>query len=656
MPKTIEISKGFPSPLGLSIQGDTANFALYSSRADRVFLALFSPLNRDPEKEFPLEKTNDVWHIALRNIPPGWDYAFRCEGPFDLKQNLLFYKDKYLADPYAQFPHSPLRWNDRTAPTHFRSQIRTPAPFDWQNDKPPRIPYQDLIIYEMHVRGFTQSPTSQTRAPGTYAGLIEKIPHLKKLGVNAAELLPLFDFDETHCKNIDPKTNRPLVNYWGYNPLHFFAPTPRYAADPQNALSEFKTLVRELHNNGIEVLLDVVYNHTGEGKEQDYAVSFRGLDNKTYYMVDPAGHYRDYTGCGNTLNCNHPIVQKLILDSLRYWVRETHVDGFRFDLASIFTRGMDGKPIPHSPLIQAIETDPLLKNVKLIAEAWDAAGLYQIGTFPKWGPWTEWNGRYRDAVRRFIKGTDGQAGEFATALSGSQPLYPSPLSSINFVTAHDGYSLRDLVTYQQKHNVGNGESNRDGSDDNQNWNCGVEGPSNDPAIQTLRERQIRNHLLALFLSQGVPMLHMGDEYGHTRLGNNNPYVQDNEINWFLWDRLSDPLFAFTTALIAFRKAHPQLRRSRFLLPTDVDWHGAEPFKPNWSSRLVAYTLKGTDPLYIAFSANTTPITLTLPPSSWRLLLDTSHDPASHHLLAPSTALPAPSPYTLAPYSALILQG
>ncbi len=629
----LKTTKGSPEPLGLSIQGDRANFALFSSHATQVTLGLFQGEN--PIKEVPMHRTGNTWHVGIESIPQGLDYAYRCAGP----PELLYNPKVWLNDPYTKRVH------------HYKCQAALPEEFDWENDQSPQIPFSDLIIYEMHVRGFTQHPSSGVSNPGTYLGLIEKIPFLKELGVNAIELMPIFEFDQTHCKNINPDTHEKMVNYWGYNPFHFFVPKYWYSSsDPVN---EFKTMVRELHKNGIEVLLDVVYNHSGEGKEKDFYVNFRGIDNPVYYMVDSSGNYMDFTGCGNTVNANHPVVQKLILDSLRYWVQEMHVDGFRFDLGSALTRDPKGKPMAHPSLIETISKDPLFSKVKLIIEAWDASGLYQLGSFPKWGPWSEWNGRYRDVVRRFIKGT-GRAGLFANVLTGTAMVYhdSNPLSSINFITAHDGYTLRDLVSYQQKHNWANGEGNRHGNSHNDSWNCGAEGPTNDPNINTLRERQMRNFLLALFLSQGIPMLLMEDAYGHTRKGNNNPYVQDNEINWFLWDQLeqNQKIFQFIASLIRFRKAHPQLRHTQFLTPADIDWHSATPFKPDWSdqSHLVAFTLKNGSSIYAAFNAYSLPITITLPEGPWHKNILTTED-----WQFSENGSPLPSALELAPYSSLL---
>lgn len=618
----MKLVAGNPNPLGYSIWKNIANFALYSFHAEQVILGLFNK-ESNPIKEIPLNRTGDIWHIGIEDLPQGLEYAYRCEGPKE-----LFYNPKiWLIDPYAKIVQTD------------RAKAASPDPFDWQNDQPPKIPHAELIIYEMHVRGFTKHSSSNVSHPGTYLGVVEKIPYLKKLGVNAVELMPIFRFDETLTKT------GTRVNYWGYNPLHFFAPMNWYAS--KDPVLEFKTLVRELHKAGIEVILDVVYNHTGEEDRKSYYVNFRGIDNSVYYLVDKKGNYRNYTGCGNTLNTNHPIVQKLILDSLHYWIEEMHVDGFRFDLASIFTRDPDGHPIEHPPILEAIQKDPIISKVKLIAEPWDAAGLYQLGYFPKCGPWSEWNGRYRDIVRRFIKGTDAKAGVFASALCGSEMIYRSsktPLSSINFITAHDGFTLSDLVTYQNKHNYDNGEGNRDGNSQNDSWNCGSEGPTDDLKVNALRERQMRNFLLALFVSQGIPMLLMGDESGHTRNGNNNPYVQDNEINWFLWDKQNPKMFQFVSSLIAFRKELPDLRHTQFLTDGDVEWF------THWdpSSRLVAFMLKGSPPLYIAFNAHFEPATIELPSGNWHTLVNTSEDWLFHQKNSPVI-----TKVELLPYSSLL---
>jgi isoamylase len=604
------LSKGSTEPLGLSFQEDRANFALYSAHATAVFMGIFF----DGQcVEYPLYRTGSIWHISLSGYPREARYALRCEGPYDPEKGILFDASKWLGDPYAK---------------SIPQKIKPEEPFDWQGITSPNIPKIELIIYEMHLSGFTKDRSSQVAFPGTYIGMIEKIPYLKELGVNAVELLPIFEF-EAFTRLLHPNTGNPLPNYWGYQPLYYFAPMHTFAH--QDPVREFKTLVRELHRNGIEVILDVVYNHTGEGKEKDHFIHFRGIDNTTYYMVDEKGNYRDFAGCGNTFNSNHPVPQQLILDSLRYWAETMHVDGFRFDLTSCLTRDQEGHPLIPSPLLQAISEDPILQKKKLIAEAWDAAGLYQVGHFPKTYPsaqWSEWNGPYRDTIRRFLRGNPGHAGLFANAITGSASIYASPASSINFITAHDGFSLNDLVTYEHKHNEENGEKNRDGADHNDSWNCGIEGPTLNRGICELRERQIRNFLLALFVSQGIPMLLMGDEYLHTRKGNNNPYVQDNETNWFLWDELraKGEVFEFVKALIAFRKSHSQLHYTRELTNDEIEWHGEIPHHPNWEnhSHLVAFTLKGEENFFCAFNAGNSPITLTLPNhKNWHEWLDTA---------------------------------
>ncbi len=651
---------GNPDPLGFSTRGSLANFAVFSRHASKVTLGLRTGGER---KEIALNRTGDVWHIGIERWIEGMEYAYRLEGAADAAKGYLFDPHFWLADPAAEFPSTPLQWGIKEK--NVWSRCTAKKPFDWQGVPRPRIPLSELVIYEMHIRGFTRHSSSSVSHPGTYLGMIEKIPYLRKLGVNALELMPIFEFDETHCKNLDPNTGAPLVNYWGYNPLCLFAPMRRFAVS--DAHLEFKTLVRELHRSGIEVILDVVYNHTGEGKEKDYRFSFRGLDNAVYYMVDEHGNYRDFTGCGNTFNSNHPAVMQLILGSLHYWAQEMQVDGFRFDLAAIHTRGPDGKVMTHPPLLEAIAADPVLRETKLIAEGWDAAGLYMVESFPDFGSrfasWSMWNGKFRDRARQFIKGTDGWAGKFADVLSGSEFLFHkhSPLTSVNFITAHDGFSLSDLVSYNQKHNLGNGETGRDGNSQNFSWNCGAEGATDAADINALRERQQRNFLLALFLAQGIPMLLMGDEYGHTRHGNNNPYVQDNEINWFLWDVLEKrpEVFDFVSSLIAFRKAHPCLRLARFLTDADVAWHGTEPGKPDWSShrRFVAYTLNSEPPLYIAFNADSQPVRIALPVGQWTEVVRTDRSWDQHNfrnlkqgpLLPPSLELPPHSSVVLIPF-------
>lgn len=657
MKPNLKISSGTAEPLGLSFNKGTANFAVYSARATKVILSFFWGKEKKPNFEIPMEGPYiGIWHLAVEGLPKGTSYAYRFESKEECLLNIPL-----LSDPYAKAYTSLYRWGDfSTQRLPFLSSCDPLPPFDWQGVSKPNIALEDLVIYEMHIRGFTKDPSSGVSHPGTYAGAIEKIPYLKQLGVNAVELMPIFEFDETHIKNINPKTGQRLVNYWGYSPLSFFLPMSRYASYPEKAAMEFKTLVREMHRAGIEVILDVVYNHTPEDK--DYITSYRGIDRASYYMLDEEGKDLNFSGCGNTFQANTPVASRIIIDSLRYWSKEMQIDGFRFDLASILTRGPNGRPLAQPPILKLIAKDPVVRKCKLIAESWDAAGLYQVSQFPKWGSWSVWNGPYRDHVRRFIKGTDQQAGAFAAALCGSEPIYgpaETPLSSINFITAHDGFSLSDLVSYQSKHNEENGEANRDGSNTNDNWNCGIEGETKDPAILELRERQIRNFLLALFFSQGVPMLLMGDEIGQTRKGNNNPYAQDNEINWFNWNLCKERAarLDFVSSLIAFRKNRSSLHQKKFLTSADIDWHGTTPGQPDWrpGSRFVAFTLKDLNaPLYVAFNASYTEMEVALPSEKkWKEIVNTSLSWDHHSLKDPHGGRLLESTVKMAPYSAIV---
>lgn len=659
MNNQIQRENGYPSPLGVSRQGKGLNFALFSEHANAVSLCLFSPGSKQPFVEIPLNKTESVWHILLKNLDTEQlEYGYRIG-------------THILSDPYSLGLNTSQEWGHRgidEEKTNPLSKIILDIPFDWQNTKKPNIPPEDVIIYEMHVRSFTQHASSQTKAAGTFLGIIEKIPYLKKLGVNAVELMPIFEFDECQNNHINPKTGAPLKNMWGYSTINFFSPMNRFSTSKgwNAALDDFRTLVREMHKNGIEVYLDVVYNHTAEDDEVGPIFSFKGIDNAVYYMLQPDGSYFNFSGTGNTFNANHPVVMELILDSLRFWTVEMQVDGFRFDLASCLTRDQKGIPLADPPVIDAISSEPHLAHIKLIAEAWDAAGLYQVGHFPGGKRWHEWNGVFRDSVRRFIKGTDGQAGAFARALCGSKELYQSsadrcPYHSVNFVTAHDGYTLRDLVSYQNKHNEENGEQNRDGGNDNESWNCGQEGPTQNRKIIALREKQMRNFHTALMVAIGTPMILMSDEYGHTRRGNNNPYGQDNELNWFLWDELAKNAdFArFHRLMIQFRNQNPLLKRTDFIEKPDIDWHGHEPLKPDWEpdSRFVAYTLRDPQsPLYIAFNAHfqDAPIHLPAPPpgKQWYRIVDTSLS-SPNDFTENIHAFPLKYTYTLPEHSALI---
>ncbi len=658
----IKIESGSPWPLGVQIKSRQMNFAVFSKNASEVILCLFKPGNDKPFKEFFLDakhhKTGDIWHICITNLPKNIEYAYRCNGAYAPEKGMLFNQKAFLFDPYSLELSTTNQWGENTF-SKVHSKIHVPKHFDWEGCLPPKIHLKDLIIYEMHVRGFTNDSSSGVKHPGTFRGIIEKIPHLKRLGVNAIELMPVHEYDENE------NMNKGLYNYWGYSPVSFFALMKRYASS-KDVVTEFKELVKELHKNHIEVILDVVFNHTAEGSDSNYYLSFRGLDNNQYYLLNPDGNYTNFSGCGNTVNCNSVIVEEMILDSLRYYVSELHVDGFRFDLASILTRDENGHPLETPPVVRRIAKDPVLSGIKLIAEAWDPGGLYQVGNFPHFGQWAEWNGLYRDTVRRFIKGTDGETANFAKVITGSEELYSfgrGPFHSINFVTAHDGFTLRDLVSYQGKHNESNLENNQDGCNYNNSWNCGAEGETNKADIQSLRKRQMKNFMVALICSVGTPMILMGDEYGHTRYGNNNAWSQDNELNYFLWDQLEEnrDFFHFVANLIAFRKQHSVFRRESFLTTNDASWHGILPFSHDWShfSRFVAFTLHqphGNEHLYIAFNAYFKKMEITLPKISqkktWHRIVDTNLDHPKDYNEDPLSC-PINHHYLMAPYSAFI---
>jgi glycogen operon protein len=619
-PVSLVAEKGSAHPLGATPSPEGVNFSLFSENATGVELLLFSTHDApQPFQAIPLDpyvnKTFHFWHVFVRGLQACAHYAYRVDGPFNPSAGHRFNRNKVLIDPYARGNTNSL-WKragacgpDDNVAASMRSVVIDPSAYDWEGDLPLNRPTQDAIVYEMHVRGFTQSPSSGVEHPGTFAGITEKVPYLKDLGVTTVELQPVFDFDETNVLRV--VDGRPLPDYWGYSTMGFFAPQSAYCVSPQagNHLHEFRDMVKALHRAGIEVILDVVFNHTDEGNQLGPAFSFKGIDNRTYYFLVPwdLQYYMDFSGCGNTFNCNHPIAQKLIVECLRYWVREAHVDGFRFDEGSILSRGEDGMPSAHPPVVWQIELDDELADSKVIAEAWDAAGLYQIGHFPG-DRWAEWNGRYRDDIRRFVKGDPGLVGAVASRLAGSSDLYQDqgrlPVNSINFVTCHDGFTLNDLVSYNDKHNQANGEGNRDGIDDNLSWNCGVEGQSGDPAIEALRNRQVRNFAALLLLSRGVPMFVAGDEVRRTQQGNNNAYCQDNETSWLDWtllDRNRD-LLRFWKRMIEFRKRHAALRQGRFFTGAvnqrglaDVTWHGTMLGAPGWSdpeARVLAMTLAG----------------------------------------------------------------
>ena len=551
------------------------NFTVHTSHGTSCDLLLFHPDEEEPYAVIPFPesyKIGDVYSMIVYDLKAEeFEYAYRVDGPYDEKKGLLFDKTKILLDPYAQAVAGQQVWGKKRTRTYHAKVVRDT--FDWGVQPQSSREMSDLIIYELHVRGFTQHPSSGVKHPGTFAGLKEKIPYLKELGINAVELMPIFEFDEMiNAREVDGKQ---LVEYWGYNTVGFFSPNASYAAaeEVNNEGTELKELIRELHENGIEVILDVVFNHTAEGNEQGPFFSFKGFDNNIYYLLTPEGHYYNFSGCGNSLNCNHPVVQQMILECLRHWTVHYRVDGFRFDLASILGRDEDGMPMNNPPLLRSLAYDPLLRNVKLIAEAWDAGGLYQVGNFPASKRWAEWNGQYRDTMRGYLKGDFWEANSAAWRICGSGDLYGGYYSEgnnnyagynscINFLTCHDGFTLYDLYSYNNKHNEANGWDNTDGANDNRSWNCGMEGDTNDPEVLKLRYRMIRNACAILMCSRGTPMFFSGDEFGNTKFGNNNSYCQDNEISWIDWSLLkkNKELFEFFKFMIAYRKKHPVIRK------------------------------------------------------------------------------------------------
>ncbi|XVF19054.1 hypothetical protein REPUB_Repub11eG0077200 [Reevesia pubescens] len=671
--KKFQVSEGHPAPFGATLRDNGVNFAIYSANAVSATLCLItlSDLHQNRVTEQisldPLtNKTGDVWHVLLRGDFKDMLYGYIFDGEFSPEKGHYYDSSRILLDPYAKAVISRREFGALGPEDNFWPQMACMVPisqdqFDWEGDLPLRYPQRDLIVYEMHVRGFTRHESSRTEFPGTYVGVVEKLDHLKELGVNCIELMPCHEFNELEYYSYNSVLGDYKLNFWGYSTVNYFTPMIRYSSAGidncgRDAINEFKYLVKEAHKRGIEVFMDVVFNHTAEGNEKGPILSFRGVDNSVYYMLAPKGEYYNYSGCGNTFNCNHPVVRQFILDCLRYWVTEMHVDGFRFDLASIMTRSSSlwdsvnvygnplkgdvitiGTPLSSPPLIAMMSNDPVLRGVKLIAEAWDTGGLYQVGTFPHWGIWSEWNGKYRDIVRQFIKGTDGFSGAFAECLCGSPNLYQEggrkPWNSVNFVCAHDGFTLADLVTYNNKHNLANGEDNNDGESHNNSWNCGQEGEFASISVKKLRKRQMRNFFLCLMVSQGVPMICMGDEYGHTKGGNNNTYCHDNYINYFRWDKKeesSSDFFRFCCLITKFRRECESLGLNDFPTAERLQWHGHTPGKPDWSdtSRFVAFTLidfvKGE--IYVAFNTSHLPVTITLPERPgyrWEPLVDTS---------------------------------
>ena len=687
---TATIRPGYAYPLGALPSQKGVNFSVYANKAEAVELLLFDHAgDAEPAQIFHLDparhRTYHYWHAFVPGLRAGQIYAYRAIGVDAPKLGQRFDPDKVLLDPYGRAVAMPAGYSrvaasapgDNTA-SAMKSVVVDNGTYDWEGDQPLRRPAAGTVIYEMHVKGFTRNPNSGVPEArrGTYAGVIDKIPYLQDLGVTAVELLPIYHFDPTTAMN-------GMTNYWGYQPIAFFAPYTGYSAsysstqNPLGVLDEFRDMVKALHKAGIEVILDVVYNHTAEGFGPGATLSFRGLANDVYYLLDESdrSRYADYTGCGNTFNASHAVVRRLIRDSLRYWVHDMHVDGFRFDLASVLTRGAKGETLPNPPIIWDIESDPALAGTKLIAEAWDAAGLYQVGSFVG-DAWKEWNGKFRDDVRSFVKSDNGYVAALGQRLIGSPDIYGhevrEPEQSVNFITVHDGFTLNDLVSYNGKHNEANGEENRDGSNDNLSWNCGVEGPSNDPAVESLRNRQVKNFLTLLLLSMGMPLILMGDEVRRTQGGNNNAYCQDNEISWFDWSlpEKHGDIFRFTKQLIAMRQEFGFGRSDAdtllaLLKKVQAEFGGVTPGEVDdgYTSHALAVSRKspsGEQQFYVMVNAYWEPLTFTLPPLAataprgWECWLDTSRQaPEDIHALN-ELARVSGNVYTVGPRSIVAL--
>ena len=643
-----QVRPGFFLDFGATVIPGGVNFTIQSHKATSCELLLF---HREAEEPFAVLPFPDNYRIGFcySMIVFGLDieefeYAYRLDGPYDEKKGLRFDRTKILLDPYARAVTGQSHWGHKNNPQHgYRARV-VHSNFDWGQQRHTSIPMEDLIIYELHVRGYTKDASSGVKHPGTFDGLKEKIPYLKGLGVNAVELMPVFEFDEMRdARLIDENL---LLDFWGYNPVSFFAPNTSYSSSKEYNREgmELKSLIKELHDQNREVSLDVVFNHTAEGNEFGPSFSFKGFDNQIYYMLTPDGHYYNFSGCGNTLNCNHPVVQNMILDCLRYWVIEYRVDGFRFDLASILGRNEDGTPLHQPPLLRSLAFDSILGNVKLIAEAWDAGGLYQVGSFPSWKRWAEWNGRYRDDMRRFLKGDDFLSQAAARRITGSPDLYDPVFrgrnASVNFLTCHDGFTLYDLYSYNEKHNEANGWGNTDGADDNNSWNCGVEGDTTDPSVLALRRKMMMNACAVLMCSRGTPMFLAGDEFADTRYGNNNPYCQDNLISWLDWSLLEKnrALYEFFRYMIHFRKAHACIRKDlepSYLGFPSMSLHGLTPWKPDLpeSSHTACVLFSGYDDtlhkedlVFLAVNTHWCSAALTLPQLpdgyTWKIAVNT----------------------------------
>jgi len=694
---TLNAQSGLPLPLGVHSREGGLNFAVFSRNANTVWLELYDDeADAVPVHRFELipvrHRTGDIWHIWVDGLEPGQLYGYRADGPYAPQEGHRFNPDKLLIDPYATAvthldtwdfedalgydPDASVRDRSRSTTSNTETTpkcVVTRRRTGWERTRPLRHDWSETIIYELHVRGFTEHPSADVDHPGTYRGLIERIPYLKDLGVTAVELMPVQEFNEHELSRVNPHTGEPLRNYWGYNPAAFMAPNGSYAHDGQcgEQVCEFREMVQAFHEADIEVFLDVVFNHTAEGNELGPTFSWRGLDNRIYYLLDEdARFYKDYTGTGNTLKADHPVVRDLILDALRYWVVEMRVDGFRFDLASVLGRDEDGRLLADPPLLDRIANDPVLRDTKMVAEAWDAAGAYQVGAFHD--RWSEWNGRFRDDVRRFWRGDAGMLGDFASRIAGSSDLYGNaekgPDSSINYVTSHDGFTLNDLVSYERKHNCPNGEFNRDGTEANYSRNYGVEGPTDDPEIEAVRTRQVKNFLLTLLLSHGVPMLLGGDEFRRTQFGNNNAYCQDNETGWWIWDRQEEhaEIHRFVRELIAARKAYSPLQHSGFYSDETLRWVGPEGKPPKWDepeARAVGCYLPAEESLAVLllFNAGTEVTAFELPAlrdnRKWAQKADTAQpSPDDIHPVGEAPPVAPQDHYTAAARSSVVLIG
>ncbi|MBD8920337.1 MAG: glycogen debranching enzyme GlgX [[Eubacterium] rectale] len=631
-----KIRPGFFRMYGACVASNGVSFTINSHGATRCTLLLFKPQASKPYARIPFPdsyRIGDTYSMLVFDIKPDeFEYAFSFDGPYEPAKGLLFNEENVLLDPYSRAVTGQRKWGEKPEggkDFEYRARV-VKSSFDWGNIKQLEQPFEDLVIYETHVRGYTKDKSSGVSAPGTFAGLKDKIPYLKDLGINAVELMPIFEFDEMESARVVDGVQ--LYNYWGYNTVSFFAPNTSYAFNEEHNHEgdELKSLIKALKENGIEVILDVVFNHTAEGNEMGPCFSFKGIDNNVYYMLTPDAHYYNFSGCGNVMNCNHPVVRSFIIDCLRHWAIEYRVDGFRFDLASILGRDQNGAPMANPPILESLAFDPVLGKMKLIAEAWDAGGLYQVGSFPSWNRWAEWNGRYRDDMRSFLKGDDGMAGNAITRITGSRDLY-SPESrghkaSVNFMTCHDGFTLYDLYSYNEKHNEKNGWNNTDGDNNGHSWNCGAEGETNDPNVNGLRRRLIKNAFAALLCSRGPAMFFAGDEFCNTQFGNNNAYCQDNIISWLDWSRLEEfkEIHDFVRHMIQFRKEHPILRKmtkpSSCQFP-EISVHNGTPFNAStdYKTKLIGIMYAGRnkedtedDIVFYCMNAYWEPLVMQLP--------------------------------------------